>query len=60
MQDGDRSEVIHADREKYSRQIKELLSNHKKDFVSISGFYQERYETAVSLVNQLFAVKAAY
>ena len=53
VQDGDRSEVIHADREKYSRQIKELLHRHGRAFVSVSGSYQERYETAVKMVNSI-------
>ena len=54
VQDGDRSEVIHADREKYSSQIKSLLLRHGKNFVSIGGSYQERYEIAVKKVSQLF------
>ncbi len=53
VQDGDRSEVIHADRERYSRRIKDLIENHGRNFVSICGSYQERYETAVKLVGRL-------
>lgn len=53
VQDGDRSTVIEADREKYSRQIKKLLAEHKRDFVSISGNYQQRYEKAVAAVNEI-------
>jgi len=37
VQDGDRSEVIREDREKYSNQIKDLISSHGKNFISISG-----------------------
>ena len=50
VQDGDRSEVIRDDRKKYSDRIKELLRSHGKQFVSVSGSYQERYEIAVRAV----------
>lgn len=53
VQDGDRSTVIEADREKYSGQIKELLKEHGKGFICIRGNYQERYEKAVSAVIEL-------
>ena len=52
-QDGDRSEVIAADRDKYSEQIKELYRQHGFTFVSVSGNYQTRFEQAVSLVDGL-------
>lgn len=57
VQDGDRSEVIAADREKYSRQIKEIYRSRGFDFVSLSGSYQQRYEKAVQLVDGLLAAK---
>lgn len=53
VQDGDRSEIIHSHREKYSEQIKELLRAHGRRFVSISGSYQERYLKAVGEVEKL-------
>ncbi len=53
VQDGDRSTVIEADREKYSNQIKELLQKHSRRFVSINGDYQERYKKAVTLVESM-------
>lgn len=53
VQDGDRSEVIAADREKYSEMIKEIYKSHGYDFISLTGSYQERYETAVSHVQRL-------
>ncbi len=53
VQDGDRSEVIRADREHYSEQIKSLLREHGRQFVCVGGDYQQRYETAVQLVNAL-------
>ncbi|MGN1108915.1 MAG: AAA family ATPase [Oscillospiraceae bacterium] len=57
VQDGDRSEVIAADREKYSRQIKDIYRSRGFDFVSLSGSYQQRYEKAVQLVDELLAAK---
>jgi len=53
VQDGDRSEVIRDDREKYSNEIKKLIRDHGKQFVTISGSYQERYEKAVSAVREM-------
>ena len=53
VQDGDRSEVIRDDRKKYSDRIKELLRSHGKQFVSVSGSYQERYEIAVRAVESM-------
>ena len=53
IQDGDRSEEIRNNREKYSDQIKELIHSHGKQFATISGTYEERYEKAVSEVNNL-------
>lgn len=53
VQDGDRSTVIAADREKYSNQIKKLLEGHGRNFVCISGDYQQRYEKAVEAVSGL-------
>ena len=55
VQDGDRSEVIAADREKYSEMIKEIYRSHGYDFISLKGNYQERYETAVSHVKCLLS-----
>ena len=55
VQDGDRSTVIEADREKYSNQIKDLLTNHSRNFVIVNGDYQERYNTAVTLVEKLLS-----
>lgn len=51
--EGDRSPVIQANREKYSRQIKDLLERHHRSFVSIRGSYEERYNQAVQLVQAL-------
>ena len=55
VQDGDRSEVIRADRKKYSDQIKDLILSHGKRFVTVSGSYQERYLRAVEEVTRLLA-----
>ena len=56
VQDGDRSTVIAADREKYSRQIKTLLKEHGRNFICINGDYQQRYEKAVELVEKLLGM----
>ncbi len=54
VQDGDRSEEIRDNREKYSDQIKDLILSHGKRFVTVSGSYEERYEKAITEVNRLF------
>lgn len=51
--EGDRSPIIRADREKYSRQIKDLLERRHRSFVSVRGSYEERYNQAVRLVQAL-------
>ena len=53
VQDGDRSEIIRDNRTHYSNRLKELLTSHGKSFVEVSGNYQQRYLTAVKLVNAL-------
>lgn len=53
IQDGDRSPVIRENREKYSQQIKDLLREHHRSFVCISGSYEERYRRAVELSEAL-------
>ena len=53
VQDGGRSEEIRRDRVKYSEQIKEILRMHGKNFICISGDYQNRYLTAVEEINNL-------
>lgn len=53
VQDGDRSEVIKCDRIRYSEQIKELLRQHSREFVCLSGDYHTRYLAAVAHVDRL-------
>ena len=53
VQDGDRSEVIKNDREKYSSQIKDILDNLNIKYHSISGDYQSRFKKAVSIIDVL-------
>jgi HTH-type transcriptional repressor of NAD biosynthesis genes len=55
VQDGDRSEVIRDDRETYSNKIKDLITSHGKEFIVISGTYQERYVKAVEAVERLLS-----
>jgi len=53
VQDGDRSEVIAADRYKYGEIIKELYASHGFEFKTISGDYNERFDKAVEYVKEL-------
>lgn len=53
VQDGSRSEIIAADREKYSDQIKDIYIRYGFNFVTLSGNYKTRFENATKLVNQL-------
>ena len=53
VQNGNRSEVIHKNRIKYSEKIKELLKAHNKKFLSVNGTYQQRYNKAVNAVMKL-------
>ena len=53
VQDGGRSEIIHAERAKYSNQIKAILDEHSRKYVCISGNYQERFVQATNAINDL-------
>ncbi len=53
VQDGDRSEVIANEREKYSDKIKKMYTDHGYCFEILSGNYDERYKKAVSLIEKL-------
>ncbi|MCR5835159.1 MAG: AAA family ATPase [Lachnospiraceae bacterium] len=53
VQDGDRSEVIAADRKKYSNMIKALYEKHNFEYKIISGDYNSRFDQAVRYVNEL-------
>lgn len=53
VQDGDRSETIKNDREKYSNQIKDILKEANISYVSICGDYQQRFLQAIHHVKQL-------
>jgi HTH-type transcriptional repressor of NAD biosynthesis genes len=57
IQDGDRSEVIAADRYKYSERLKALYQDHGFKIHSISGNYQERFRQAVRLVDRMLVGK---
>ncbi len=50
VQDGTRNEKIHADREKYSLQIKQALSEHNITFHCLAGDYLDRFEKAKQLI----------
>lgn len=53
VQDGDRSPIIAAEREKYSNLIREIYVSHGYYPISLSGNYTERYEKAVMLVEDM-------
>lgn len=53
VQDGDRSEVIAADRKKYSEMIKKYYTDRGFGFKIISGDYNTRFDLAVKYVNEL-------
>lgn len=55
VQDGDRSEVIAADRKKYSDMIKELYTKYGFNYVTISGDYNSRFDQAVKYVKEMLA-----
>lgn len=50
VQDGTRNETIHANREKYSEQIKLALRENNLKYYSLSGDYLDRFETAKQLI----------
>ncbi len=53
VQDGDRSEVMAADREKYSQMIKDIYAEHGFKIKTISGDYNSRFDQAVKYVKEL-------
>lgn len=57
VQDGDRNEPIAKNRELYSNQIKDIFKQHNRNFISISGEYQERYLKCVALIEDLLKPK---
>lgn len=56
VQDGDRSEVMAADRIKYSNMIKDFYTKFGFKFKTISGDYVSRFEQAVALVDEMFGI----
>lgn len=53
VQDGDRSEVIASDREKYTGILRDLCEQHGLTVARVDGNYQERYEKAIELITAL-------
>lgn len=56
VQDGTRNEQIAADREKYSRQIKNLLEAHRMNYTCLSGDYADRFRQAKKIINETFNI----
>jgi HTH-type transcriptional repressor of NAD biosynthesis genes len=52
VQDGTRNETIHADRHKYSEQIKWAMREHNVSFFEVTGDYLQRFEEAKRLITQ--------
>ena len=53
VQDGTRNEKICKDREKYSQQIKQALTQNNIQYYCVSGDYLERFETAKKRIAEL-------
>ncbi len=56
VQDGDRSEVIAADRQKYGNQIKKLFDERGIKYISVGGSYHERFLRVTSEVDKLLGI----
>ena len=57
VQDGDRSEVMAADRKKYSESLKKYYDEHGFKYKTISGDYNSRFDQAVKYVRELLGMK---
>ena len=57
VQDGDRSEEIAADREKYTAILREMCEEHGLKVEELNGDYEQRYRKAVELVDCLLEEK---
>lgn len=53
VQDGTRNVEIEQNREKYSRRIEEIFTEHGVKHISVGGNYRKRFETITELVDQL-------
>ena len=53
VQDGTRNELICAEREKYSQQIKQALTENNIRYHSLSGDYLDRFEKAKQLIGEM-------
>ncbi len=56
VQDGDRSEIIAADRDSFGNKIRELYDKFGFKSVVISGNYLERYEKAIEYIDKMLFV----
>ena len=60
VQDGTRNETIHADRHKYSEQIKQLLKNNNILFYALSSDYLQRFEKAKGLIASVLGITTQF
>ena len=52
VQDGTRNEKIHAERNKYSEQLKNVFDRYNMKYETISGDYLARFDTAKKLIEE--------
>lgn len=60
VQDGTRNETIHADRCRYSEQIKQLLRENHVEFFAVTGDYLQRFETAKKLIEERLGITTRF
>ncbi len=56
IQDGTRNEKIRNNRDKYSEQLKQLLIESKKEYISLSGTYLERFNKTKQIIKDKFDI----
>lgn len=60
VQDGTRNEIIAADREKYSSQIKKLFDKYHVKYHSLDGDYLERFMMAKKLISDKLKINTQW
>ena len=60
VQDGTRNEEIHANRTKYSEQIKNILDSNGIIYHCINGSYLNRFDTAKKLIEEKLNILTEY
>jgi len=60
VQDGTRNDLICADRQKYSLQLKALFAENNIPFFTISGDYLERFNKAKELIAEILGITTQF